>query len=183
MQPLRPVLAALAAAALLAACSTTPSWDPRRWFAKEEAPAPKAREEPGVEARLRSINSSMQGIVRLRESGDLLVVRVELANGQAGPYRVVLHDNGNCSSPNAFSAGAPWSPPGWKESPLRLVPEVTANSSGNAIMTARIKGVRLGDAIKRSVLVYEGTTPQLPQPDIRNNVVACGAFTASTVLF
>ena len=95
----------------------------------------------------------------------------------------MLHANGNCSSPNGFSAGAPWSPPGWKESPTRLIPEVTANSSGNATMVARVRGVRLGDALKRSVLVYQGTTPQQPQPDVPNNVVACGVFEQATTLF
>lgn len=184
MRFLRPLAAGLAAALLLGACSTTPSLDPRKWFSREEAtPAPKARETPGYEARLKAITSSMVGTIRLRESGDLLVVGVDLANGRPGPYRIVLHANANCTSPNGFSAGAPWSPPGWKESPLRLVPEATANSSGNAQMTARVRGVRLGDIGVRSVLVYEGVAPQVPQPDVRNNVVACGTFVPSTALF
>lgn len=183
MHPARTILATLAAALLVGACSSTPSMDPRKWFAKDDTPAPKSREVPGVEARLRSINSSVVGIVRLRESGDLLVVGAELANASPGPYRIVLHATGNCSSPNGFSAGAPWSPPGWKDAPTRLVPEVTANSSGNVLLTARVKGVRLGDALNRGVLVYAGTTPQVPQPDVRNNVVACGVFVPSTALF
>ncbi|HEX4884534.1 MAG TPA: hypothetical protein VFX05_10380 [Casimicrobiaceae bacterium] len=173
----------LAALPLLGACSSTSSWDPRKWFSKDEAAAPKARETPGVDARLKPISSSVQGTIRLRESGDLLVVSVDLANGRPGAYRVVLHANGNCTSPNGFSAGAPWSPPGWKESPLRLIPEATANINGMAQLLARIKGVRLGDALNRSVLVYEGTTPQVPQPDVRNNVVACGVFEPSKTLF
>jgi hypothetical protein len=178
-----PWLAGLAAALLLAACSSTSSWNPRNWFAKDETPAPKSRELPGVDARLRSVNSAVQGTIRLRESGDLLVVSVDLANGRPGPYRVVLHANGNCSSPNGFSAGAPWSPPGWKESPLQLIPEATANINGAVQLLARVKGVRLGDAGSRSVLVYEGTAPQVPQPDVRNNVVACGVFEPSKTLF
>jgi Cu/Zn superoxide dismutase len=184
MRPFRPFLAALAAVLALGACSSTSSWDPRRWFSKDEPQPPKAaREVPGVEARLKSINSSVVGTIRLRESGDLLLVFADIANGRAGPYRVVLHANGNCTSPNGFSAGAPWSPPGWKEAATRLIPEATANASGNAQLTARIRGVRLGDALNRSVLVYEGTAPQLPQPDVRNNVVACGVFEPSRSLF
>jgi hypothetical protein len=184
MRAFRSSVALLVAVLVLAGCSSTSSWDPRRWFSKQDdAPKPAARELPGIEARLRSINSSVTGWVRLRESGDLLVVFVDLTNGRPGPYRVVLHANGNCTSPNGFSAGAPYAPPGWKESPLRLIPEVTANINGMGQLTARVKGARLGDALKGSVLVYEGVTPQVPQPDVRNNVVACGTFEQSRTLF
>lgn len=180
----RSLALALPLALMLAGCSSTATWNPRTWFAKDETPSPKAREVPGVDARLRGVNNSaVTGTVRMRESGDLLVVFVDLQAGVPGPYRVVLHSNNNCSSPNGFSAGAPWSPPGWKESPMRLVPEITANVNGLGQLTARVRGVRLGDAVTRSVLVYRGTTPQVPQPDVRNNVVACGAFEPATQLF
>lgn len=183
MHRFRSLAAGLSVLLALGACSSTSSWDPRRWFSREEAPAPKARDVPGVDARVKAIKTSIAATVRMRESGDLLVVQVDLANGRPGQYRVVLHANGNCSSPNGFSAGSPWSPPGWKESPLRLIPEFTVNSSGNGQLTARIRGVRLGDAVNRSVLIYEGLTPQVPQPDVANNVVACGVFAQSTTLF
>lgn len=183
MHRYRSFAAGLSALLVLGACSSTSSWDPRRWFSREETPAPKAREVPGIDARVKAINASIVATIRMRESGELLVVTVDLANGRPGPYRVVLHANGNCSSPNGFSAGPPWSPPGWKESALRLIPELTVNSSGNGQLTARIRGVRLGDAVNRSVLIYEGLTPQVPQPDVANNVVGCGTFAQSTTLF
>lgn len=179
-----PPVAVLAVTLALGACSTTPSWDPRKWFAKDEPPAPQAREVPGVEARLQSVNSSITGAVRLRESGDLLMIAVDLTNLNPGPYRVVLHTTGNCSSPNGFSAGAPWSPPGWKEPATRLVPEIYGSGSGSiGELIARVRGVRLGDALNRGVLVYEGITPQVPQAGVPNNVVACGVFTPSRNIF
>jgi Cu/Zn superoxide dismutase len=177
------LLAVFAAVLALGACSSTSSWDPRRWFSKDDTPAPAVRETPGVEARLRNVNSAISGFVRVRESGDLLLVLVDIAGGNPGPYRVVLHANGNCSSPNGFSAGAPWSPPGWKESPLRLVPEAYAGAQGILQLTARVRGVRLGDALGRGVLVYQGMTPQVPQAGIPNNVVACGVFEQAKSLF
>lgn len=122
-------------------------------------------------------------MVRLRESGDLLVVMVTLDQADPGPYRIVLHDNANCSSPNGFSAGAPWSPPGAREAPTRLIPELNANNSG-AQLTARLRGVKMGtDILKRSVLVYQGSTVVPPRPDVPNNVIACGTFVQSTTLF
>lgn len=183
MRNFRPLAAAFAAVLVLGACTSTSSWDPRRWFAKDATPAPAARETPGVEARMRNVNSAISGFVRLRESGDLLVVMVDIAGGRPGAYRVVLHANGNCTSPNGFSAGAPWSPPGWKESPLRLIPEATAGGQGILQLTARVRGVRLGDALGRGVLIYEGITPQVPQPGVTNNVVACGVLEQAKSLF
>ena len=179
----RACFAALAAALLLSACSTTTSLDPRTWFAKDTTPAPKVAEVPGVEARLKDMRSGVSGTVYVRESGDLLVVRVVMQTDRSGTYRVVFHDNPNCSSPNAFSAGAPWSPPGASAPPGRLVPAAYAGTDGNVNLVARIRGVRMGDLEKRSVLVFEGDDTTPPRPDVPNNVVACGVFTRSTTLF
>ena len=41
----------------------------------------------------------------------------------------------------------------------------------------------LGDALGRGVLVYEGVTPQVPQPGVANNVVACGVLEQAKALF
>jgi Cu/Zn superoxide dismutase len=179
----RACFAALAAALLLSACSTTTSLDPRTWFSKDSTPAPKVAEVPGVEARLKDMRSGVSGTVYVRESGDLLVVRVVMQTDRSGTYRVVFHDNPNCSSPNAFSAGAPWSPPGAAAPPGRLVPAAYAGTDGNVNLVARIRGVRMGDLEKRSVLVFQGDDTTPPKPDVPNNVVACGVFTRSTSLF
>ena len=186
----RSAFASIAAMLLLASCSSTgtATLDPRTWFGSNKSePKPVTRESPGVEARLKAIGTSINGTVRVRESGDLLVVRAELVNAMPGTsYRLVFHSNGNCSSPNGFSAGPPWSPPGAKEPPGRLVPEVYVNSEGNGILTARLRGVGMGgDAglLNRSVLVYQGSFVETPKPDVANNVVACGAFVRATALF
>lgn len=187
MRHFRFILVWLAASTLLAACGSTRSLDPRTWFSRDTTPPPAAREMPGVEARLKSLGSAMNGVVRARETGDLLVVRVELSNVKPGAaHRVVFHANGNCSSPNGFSAGAQWSPPGAKDPPGRLIPEAYADTNGTAILTARIKGVRLGgtDGLeKRAVLVYEGSKAEPPRPSVPNDVIACGVFEKSTQLF
>ena len=176
-------LAALAAAVLLSACSSTPSLDPRTWFAKDATPGPKAAEVPGVEARLKDMGAGVSGTVYVRESGDLLIVRVVMQTDRSGTYRVVFHANGNCSSPNAFSAGAPWSPPGATAPPGRLVPPAYAGTDGNVNLVARIKGVRMGDLEKRGVLIFQGDDTTPPKPDVPNNVIACGVFTRSTAIF
>lgn len=185
MSSFRLTSVALAVAGLATACSTTPSWNPRTWFSRDEAAKSVAREVPGVEARLRGIGSVASGMVRVRESGELLIVQVQLAGVRSGTYRVVFHENGNCSSPSGFSAGPPWSAPGAREPATQLVPIFNANSEGRGELVARLRGVRMGEGgmLNRGVLVYEGATAVPPKPDIPNNVVACGAFVKSTTLF
>jgi Cu/Zn superoxide dismutase len=177
--------AALAVAMLVSACGSTPSLDPRRWFSRDDAPKAAPREEPGVEARLRGIGSAAGGIVRVRQSGDLLVVLSVLDGVKPGTYRIVFHENGNCSSPSGFSAGAPWAPPGARDPATRVVPEMNVNTEGRGELTARLRGLRMGDGgmLNRGVLVYEGATAIPPKPDTPNNVVACGAFVKSTTMF
>ncbi len=185
MSYLRVGLAMFVAAWLVSACSTPPSWDPRRWFSRDDTPKPVVREVPGVEARLRGVGSAAGGMVRVRESGELLIVFVELGGVKPGTYRVVFHERGNCSSPNAFSAGSPWSAPGAREAATQLIPLFNANAEGRGELVARLRGVRMGEGgmLDRGVLVYEGATAVPPKPDTPNNVVACGAFVKSTSLF
>lgn len=186
MPAFRYAAAALAAVLLTAACTSTPSLDPRRWFSREETPKPASREAPGVEAPLRALGSSMTGTVRVRESGELMIVMVTASGLKpGGTYRVVFHENGNCSSPNGFSAGPQWTPPGTRDAATRVVPPVHASTEGTGLLTARLRGVRMGDGgmVNRGVLVYEGTDAETPKPGVPNNVVACGAFVKSTSLF
>ena len=182
---IRVLLATLAATLALGACSSTASLDPRSWFGRDE-PQAAPREVPGVEARLQAVGSATSGMIRVRESGELFLVQVNVNDLKpGGTYRVVLHENGNCTSPNGFSAGAQWSPPGARDPAGRLIPLIHANSEGMVLMTARLRGVRMGDGgmQNRGVLVYEGTTAEAPRPGVPNNVVACGTFVKSTTLF
>ena len=174
----------LTIAMLASACSST-SWDPRRWFSKDETPAPAAREVPGAEARLRGIGAAATGMVRVRETADFLLVQVELGGVAPGTYRVVFHDTANCSSPNAFSAGAPWSAPGARSGPSTLIPLMNANTEGRGELVTRLRGAKMGDGgmLNRSVVVYEGTAVEPLRPGVPNNVVACGVFVKATSLF
>jgi len=181
----RSTLVMIAIALLASACSTTPSWDPRRWFSRDETPAAAPREMPGAEARLRGIGSAANGLVRVRETADLLIVQVEMAGVTTGTYRVVFHETPNCSSPNGFSAGAPWASPGARTSAAQLIPLMNVNTEGRGELVARLRGVRMGDGgmLNRSVLIYEGAAIEPVKPSVPNNVVACGVFVKATSLF
>lgn len=177
-------LLTLVLVALVAACSGSGM----NWFGRGgDSTGATPREVPGVEARLVALGSGINGMVRVRESGDILVVRADFGNLMPGvDYRIVFHENGNCSSPNGFSAGAPWSPPGFKGNPSQMIPVVRANTEGNGVITARLRGLSLGGPtglVKRSVIVYQGFEAQPLKPDVRNNAAACGVFQPATTLF
>jgi len=179
---------ALVAVVSIAGCGSNPSWNPSTWFSRDSQPSGATpRELPGVEARMKAIGSAINGVVRVRESGDLFVLRADFGGLTPGAeYRIVLHENGNCSSPNAFSAGAPWSPPGAGASPAQLIPVMRAASEGSGILTVRLKGVRMGGdggLLKRSVVIYQGYTPEPLRPGVPNNAVGCGVFEPSQTLF
>jgi Cu/Zn superoxide dismutase len=166
-------LAALAAALLAAACSST---------ATGPLEAPKgATPVPGVEAVLIPKNgSAAQGDVKIMQRADVLWVLVSLNNLVPGPYRVVVHERDNCSSPNAFSAGRAWAPPGDPRNPAELLPVVSVGAQAHGQMTYRLHGVKLSgpDSLEgRSILVYAGSaTPPPLAPDVPNQVVLCGGL-------
>jgi superoxide dismutase, Cu-Zn family len=133
---------------------------------------------PGVEARFTGAGGSVvTGAAVLKRYDGGVIMMVNFANVGPGPYRVAIHANGNCSSPNAFSAGPPWAPPG-HEGPvpiLRLLKsdDLTAHS-------IRLPGYRIEgpDGITgRSVVVHSGAQGSLEaQPGVPNNRIACGVI-------
>ena len=105
-------LAALALARVLVDANTGPLEPP-----KGAAPV------LGVEAVLLPKNgSAAQGDDQDHAARDVLWVLVSVNNLPPGLFRVVFHERDNCSSPNAFSAGRPWSPPGDPRAPAELLP-------------------------------------------------------------
>ena len=140
---------------------------------------------PGVEARFIGAGGSVvTGAAVLKSYDGGVIMMVNFGNIGPGPYRVAIHANGNCSSPNAFSAGPPWAPAG-HDGPvpiLRLIKsdDLTAN-------TIRLPGYRIDgpDGIMgRSVVVHSGAQGSLEaQPGVPNNRVACGVIGPLRSLF
>ena len=165
-------IAPFAGALALAACQTSRDAGPL-------APPTGATQTPGVEAVLVAKNgSAAQGDVKFMLRGDVVSVLVSLSNLPPGPVRVAVHERGNCSSPNAFSAGRAWSPPGYARPATELLPEMTVGAQGHGQMTYRLRGVGITgpDSLEgRAVLVHAGTRVDADlRPDVPNNVVLCG---------
>lgn len=132
----------------------------------------------GLVARLRSPSSAATGTVRVVDYRDGVTVQLVISNLIPGQYRVALHEKGNCSSTNLFSAGAPWAPPGMN--PDDLLPGFLANNDGNQNgYVATIKGVSAegpNSLRGRSVVVHWGSRLGEAFPGQPNNRIACGVL-------
>lgn len=136
---------------------------------------------PGVEAVLAPLNgSAAQGNAKFVDRGGSLTVVASINNLVPGTYRIAIHERGNCSSPNGFSAGKPWAPPGFPRPPGELLPEIAIGGNGNGVMTATLSGVTLPapDGIEgRSVVVHVGArVDDDVVPGVPNRLVLCGVL-------
>jgi Cu/Zn superoxide dismutase len=163
---------AVALAGVLAACASD-----------EEAKKPPPN--PGVIAQLQpTAGSSIHGVVTFQPYDGGVDAAVGVWAGNAGPMRIVIHSTGICTSPNGFSAGPPWIPPGAKEPPTLWI----ANTDSQYGMASkRLPGVRIDgpDGIRgKSVVVHLGSSSSLDaQPGVPNNRAACGVIETNNPIF
>lgn len=137
---------------------------------------------PGLVAPLRGLGSAVSGRVRVIDRADGVTVLVSVINLPNGQYRVAFHPNGNCSSPNGFSAGPPWAPPGLD--PKTLIAPLM-NQDGNTEASTFVRGVHTSGEnglAGRSVVIYLGGLVTDAQPDVPNNRAACGVFEPTQLL-
>jgi Cu/Zn superoxide dismutase len=177
---LRPIVVVLvvAAASMLVACSYSGS--NFRWTqAETDDSQAKANPAAGLVAPLRALGSAVSGKIRVIDKGDGVTLLISAINMPIGEFRVAFHENGNCSSPNGFSAGPAWAPPG--RSPVALVPSLSTFGSrdGNAEREVHVAGVHTqgeNGLAGRSVIIYGGSTIGEIRPGVPNNAYACGVF-------
>ena len=179
---LRPIVAALLSILI---CGCTYSGGTVRGTHQESEDAqPKKNPDAGLVANLQGVGSAVTGKVRVVDRGDGVTVMVSGSNLPPNQFRVSFNQNPNCTSPNGFSAGPPWAPPGLN--PYELIP-LFWNPDGNAEGTAFIRGVHTtgeNGVAGRSVVIYWGSKVTDAKPGVPNNRAACGVFEpASTLLF
>jgi Cu/Zn superoxide dismutase len=143
--------------------------------ASDEA-AQKPKSDPGVGAQLRATSgSAIRGLATFQPYEGGVTAAVTVWAGTSGPWRVVVHSAGVCTSPNGFSAGPPWIAPGAKEPAMVTV---ATNAEGFGTTVQRLPGVAIDgpNGIRgKSVVIHLGSASSLDaQPDVPNNRVACG---------
>ena len=131
-----------------------------------------------AEARFRAIGgSSLTGATILSAYDGGVRMQVNFNGRAPGQYRVMIHATGNCSSPNGFSAGPPWAPPGV---PLKEEGFPILKNDDSASFVVRLAGYRIDGpdgVLGRSVVVHDGALGSLAaEPGVPNNRIACGVI-------
>lgn len=141
--------------------------------------APAAPEQvASADATLRPIGgSAIRGNVSVIPRKDSVTIALSIAGAAPGAYRVAIHANGNCSSPNGFSAGPPLI---FAESGKPVVVDFDLSVEVGVALTRRVGGIALASPAVlngRSVVVHYGRTGTLDAvPDVPNERVACGVL-------
>jgi Cu-Zn family superoxide dismutase len=155
--------------AVLAGCEST----------KDPAlPKSASTEVTIAEARFIPIGGmSMTGAAVLHEYDGGVQMKVNFNGPGPGRYRVMIHATGNCSSPNGFSAGPPWAPPGV---PLAEEGFPFIKNDDSASVVVRLAGYKLtgpDGVVGRSVVVHDtGRGTIVAQPGVPNDRIGCGVI-------
>jgi Cu-Zn family superoxide dismutase len=131
--------------------------------------------------------NSAAGTVSFEPDGDGVRVHAKLTglkpNGEHGFH---VHERGDCSAPDATSAGGHYNPGGQPHGPQTAphhagdMPSLKADASGAADATFTIKGVAIGsgaDIIGRAVVVHAQPDDYTTQPTGNSGArIACGVI-------
>jgi Cu/Zn superoxide dismutase len=177
----------IASALVLSACGGSKLFDTSGAATEKPGEQKKVR---GLEAPLLSKGgSSAQGKISIYQKDDRWQLSATMFSLPPGAsYRVAFFDNGNCSSPNAFSAGKLWLPPDAPEGTRsdKWIPLFYSGVNGSLDAVTRLPnpGRHSEEAFRgRSVLVFADDRVQELKPGVPNNVVACGVFDTIQALF
>jgi Cu/Zn superoxide dismutase len=176
MKRLACIAACTVALASLASCAS-----------KQSDPAALRARVGGLVAHLRSPSSAVTGSVRVYDSRDGVQVQLAVNNLFPGQYRIAFHETPNCRSPNLFSAGLPWAPPGSAKPAADLLPGFLANNEGSqSAYVAYVPSLHIDrepSLLGRSVVIHWGTSVNEAFPGQPNNRLACGVFEWSEAAF
>jgi Cu-Zn family superoxide dismutase len=166
--------AALTLAALAAGCASTMT------------------AEPGARAMLApTAGNQANGTVTFVARGDKLRVSAKVAGLTPGPHGFHIHEKGDCSAPDATSAGGHFNPAGKAHGDPATanhhggdMPMLTADAAGNATLEATIDTVTIGsgdgDIVGRAVVIHKDPDDFKTQPTGNSGArVACGVIARS----
>ncbi|MBS1229057.1 MAG: superoxide dismutase family protein [Proteobacteria bacterium] len=164
------LLPALALAATLAACASTPAG-------------------PRAEAKLApTAGNAANGLVSFSQDGDKLRVSAEISGLTPGPHGFHVHDKGDCSAPDATSAGGHFNPggkahgsPEQPEHHAGDLPQLVADAAGVARFTIDSDALSIGggaaNIVGRSVVVHAAADDFKSQPAGNSGArIACGVI-------
>lgn len=124
------------------------------------------QKKPGATANvLPASGSQVRGTITFTQKGDRVVVAGELTGLAPGEHGLHIHEKGDCTAPDASSAGGHFNPRGSRHggpgSEIRHggdLGNITADQTGVARFTTEVSGISLGtgddNIIGRAVIVH-----------------------------
>lgn len=168
---IRPLIPTLIAAALIAGCGS----------GETKAPSAEATLAP-------TQGSNASGHVRFTEVDDGVSIEARVAGLTPGGHGFHIHEKGDCSAPDATSAGGHFNPtgqphghPGKDDHHLGDLPMLTADASGQAMLSTVVKGLSIGSGdgniVGRAVIVHAMPDDYTTQPTGNSGGrLACGVI-------
>lgn len=133
--------------------------------------------------------NTVTGTVDFVQKNGTVFVVANISGLSTGPHGFHIHEKGDCSSPDATSAGGHFNPAGKPHgSPLMPnhhagdMPMLLADTSGKAMLRTDLEGVTVGgggstDIVGRSVIVHKDPDDYTTQPTGNSGArVACGVI-------
>lgn len=143
---------------------------------------------PAAEAKLQPTRgSTASGSVSFVQQGDRILVNATVSGLTPGTHGFHIHDKGDCSAPDATSAGGHFNPAGHPHGHPQMGPHhagdmsmLEADASGNARLSAELSGVAFdGDQgiVGRGLIVHASPDDFKTQPTGNSGArVACGVI-------
>jgi len=143
-----------------------------------------------AEAKLESRSGSMvTGKVTFTQNGNKVAMKVEVSGLTPGNHAIHLHDKGDCSAPDATSAGGHWNPSAedhgkWAHAPFHHgdIGNLVADAKGKAELSMESELWTLGDGkpsdvVGHAVIVHAKEDDFTTQPTGNaGGRVACGVI-------
>jgi Cu-Zn family superoxide dismutase len=135
--------------------------------------------------------NTAKGTVTFTQTGDRVVVVAKVSGLAPGNHGFHIHEKGDCSSADGMSAGGHFNPLGKSHaSPSSIdrhagdMPMLTADSAGNAALTAELDVMTVGggaaDVVGKGVIVHKDPDDFKTQPTGNSGArVACGVIRKS----
>lgn len=119
--------------------------------------------------------NAAKGTVTFTQKGDKVTVTAQLSGLTPGGHGFHVHEKGDCSAPDATSAGGHFNPTGKPHGAPDAadhhagdMPMLQADANGNATLTADVSGLTIGsgaaDIVGKSVVVHKDADDFKTQP-------------------
>ena len=133
--------------------------------------------------------SNLTGIAVFTQNGDTITLTIEIENASPGIHAVHIHEKGDCSAPDATSAGGHWNPTNvahgtWGEGEFHLGDigniAVGEDGTGKIELTTNLWEMGTGsnlDIVGKGIIVHAGIDDFISQPSGNAGArIGCGAI-------